>query len=66
MQQRRLVRDGNALEGTVRLDRDKTLKNLSCLMIGLGGVIYYRDLSSLIVLGLVAYLTMYVGVVAYL
>ena len=65
MQQRRLVRDGNALEGTVRLDRDKTLKNLSCLMIGLGGVIYYRDLSSLIVLGLVAYLTMYVGVVAY-
>ena len=65
MKQRRLVKDGNALQARVRLDLGKTVKYTICLIIGLSGVFYYKDLSSLLVLGAVAYLSMYLGVVAY-
>ena len=65
MKQRRLLKDGDALDGQVRLDIRKTFITLTCFIVGIGGAVIYGDWSSLVVLALIAYGSMFIGVVAY-
>ena len=62
---KRLVKDGNPLKGTVKVDFWKAARNSICLILGLGGIAYFGDIKAAIAGGIVCYLTMYVGVVAY-
>ena len=61
---KRLVKNGNAVEGEVKFDTNKGFKNALFLTIGILGL-YKASLEGLLITGLLGFITMYLGVVAY-
>ncbi|MCM8525549.1 MAG: acyl-CoA desaturase [Lentisphaeraceae bacterium] len=62
---KRLIKDGDPLRGTVKLSIEKIIMNGGCLILGLAGIIYYKDSTAVLAALFVTLFTMYVGVVAY-
>lgn len=62
---KRLRKDGDAVNGILKLDFRKLFINGGCLLIGGFSLIYYRDPSALVISSAIIMTTMYVGVVAY-
>ncbi len=62
---KRLIKDGDPLAGTVSFSMKKAFRNLTCLLIGATGLIYFKGLSATLAAATITFLTMYVGVVAY-
>ena len=62
---KRLIEDGDPIEGKVVLSKAKLIKNGLCLLIGLGSILYFKNPSALIVSFIIIMLTMYIGVIAY-
>jgi len=62
---KRLIKDGDAVNGKVILSTTKLVKNGLCILIGLGSVFYYRNTSAHLALFILIMFTMYIGVIAY-
>ena len=62
---KRLTKDGDPVNGIVKIDPVKALRNGFCLTAGVVGIIYFFSLNALLISAAVALSSMYVGVVAY-
>ena len=62
---KRLIKDGNALNGHIKLSFKKVVRNLTCLIVGLYGLVYFCDYQALLATFVITNASMYIGVVAY-
>ena len=62
---KRLIKDGNAVNGIVKFDYNKGTKNTIFLLIGTWGLINSPGLENLLITAFLGFFTMYIGVVAY-